>query len=32
MGYSMGGMHTSIWGTRYPDAMEALGADGGAAH
>ena len=24
MGNSMGGMHTWIWGTRYPDAMDAL--------
>jgi homoserine O-acetyltransferase/O-succinyltransferase len=24
MGISMGGMHTWIWGTRYPDMMDAL--------
>ena len=24
IGNSMGGMHTWIWGTRYPDAMDAL--------
>src|ERR671912_18296 len=24
MGTSMGGMHTWLWGQRYPDAMEAL--------
>jgi pimeloyl-ACP methyl ester carboxylesterase len=28
MGQSMGGMHTWLWGVKYPDAMDALSADG----
>ena len=32
LGNSMGGMHTWIWGTRYPDAMDALVPMAVAAH
>ena len=32
IGNSMGGMHTWIWGTKYPGRHGRAGADGLAAH